>query len=416
MTGRDDRAGELETLTGGRLAQNLMHFTRILRAAGLPVGSGHLLDAVQAVQAAGIGDRRDFYWTLHAVYVTSHAQTPLFDQTFHVFWRKPALMQQMLAHMLPEIAVPMEDKSPAAAASRVAEALFGDASSKQPEQQRELLEVEARLTYSPDEVFRTKDFEQMTVEETVLAKRAIARLDLSRIEYPTRRFRPDPRGARIDMRRTLRSSLRGGGSVISLQRRTRIRRRPPIVALCDISGSMAQYSRILLHFLHALSGEYERLSCFVFGTRLTNVTRLLQDRDVDDALAQVSDAVGDWSGGTRIGECLRRFNVDWSRRLLGQGAVVLLITDGLDRDAGEGLDAEMGRLHRSCRHLIWLNPLLRYDGFEPKAAGVRAMLPHVDEFRPVHNLASLEELAAALSDPHMDKRQWRQTGQTAARS
>ncbi|MBT5415443.1 MAG: VWA domain-containing protein, partial [Rhodospirillaceae bacterium] len=205
-----------------------------------------------------------------------------------------------------------------------------------------------------------------------------------------------PSASRIDMRASLRASLRSGGAEIPLHRRRPRRRRPPLVILCDISGSMSRYSRMMIHFLHAVTNDRDRVHTFVFGTRLTSITRHLRLRDVDEALEKVGGSVQDWDGGTRIGHCLHEFNAVWSRRVLGQGAVVLLITDGLDRDAGEGLEGEIERLHKSCRRLIWLNPLLRYDEFQPKSLGMRAILPHVDDFRSIHNLESLEHLAAAL--------------------
>jgi uncharacterized protein with von Willebrand factor type A (vWA) domain len=227
----------------------------------------------------------------------------------------------------------------------------------------------------------------------------LARLRLPLPEPPTRRYQPSPSGRRIDLRATLRQSVRAGGHLLALERRKPRRRPPPLVVLCDISGSMGRYSRMLLHFLHAVTNDRDRVHSFLFGTRLTNITRQLRTRDIDLALDRVGQAVQDWSGGTRIGAALHEFNRVWSRRVLGQGAVVLLITDGLDRDAGDGLGHEMERLHQSCRRLVWLNPLLRWDGFAPKSSGIRAMLPHVDEFRPVHNLASLAALASALSAP-----------------
>ena len=209
----------------------------------------------------------------------------------------------------------------------------------------------------------------------------------------------------------MQKSLRGGGDGIDLQYRKRKTRPPPLVVLCDISGSMERYARMLLHFMHALTSDRDRVSTFLFGTRLTNVTRFLRDKEVDRALAKIGSKVEDWSGGTRIGASLEDFNRYWSRRVLGQGAVVLLITDGLDREAAAGVEEQMERLHRSCRRLIWLNPLLRYDAFEPKSSGARAILPHVDDFRPVHNLDSLSELAGALSatDVSLQKgmREWR---------
>ena len=197
----------------------------------------------------------------------------------------------------------------------------------------------------------------------------------------------------------MRAALRSGSDTIPLRWKQPRRRHPPLVVICDISGSMSRYSRMLLHFMHAITNDRDRVHTFLFGTRLTNVTRYLRHKDIDVALAKVTNAVEDWSGGTRIGESLSDFNRQWTRRVLGQGAVVILISDGLDRDAGRGLTEEMDRLHKSCRRLIWLNPLLRFEGFEPKSQGIRAILPHVDDFRPVHNLLSLGELIEALSRP-----------------
>jgi uncharacterized protein with von Willebrand factor type A (vWA) domain len=211
-----------------------------------------------------------------------------------------------------------------------------------------------------------------------------------------RRTAPAPHGSVVDLRATLRSMTGAAGTAAPLEMRARRRETPPLVVLTDISGSMDRYSRMLLHFLHAVTNDRHRVHVLVFGTRLTNITRHLRHRDVDVALARVSGAVADWSGGTRIGASLADFNRRWSRRLLGQNAVVLLISDGLDADAGAGLDLEMARLARSCSRLVWLNPLLGYPRFEPRAAGVKAMLPHVDEFLPAHNLLSLVDLGRAL--------------------
>jgi uncharacterized protein with von Willebrand factor type A (vWA) domain len=252
------------------------------------------------------------------------------------------------------------------------------------------------------EVLRTRDFEQMSASEIERAKRLIAELTLAQREFPTRRFADAKRGTRLALRATLRASLRGGGRGLVLRFRRRKTRAPVLVVLCDISGSMERYARVLLHFVHALSSQRDRVYAFLFGTRLTPVSRELAAKDVDVALAKVGKKATDWSGGTRIAASLAEFNRRWARRLLPSGAIVLLVTDGLEvggaRTEGRGLAFEMDRLHRSCRRLVWLNPLLRYAGFEPRAAGIRAMLPHVDEHRPCHDLASLEALAAALSE------------------
>lgn len=384
--------------SGGRLAENVMHFARVLRRAGLPIGPNKVLDALHALQITGLRRRDDFYWTLHAVFVDRHDQQPLFDQAFQVFWRDPKLLDRMMQLLLPQ--APAAGTPEAEPPMRLAEALAsGQEPPPPPEQddEGEETEIEATLTFSAEERLQTMDFESMTTAEQADARRAIARLRMPVRPLTTRRTRPDPRGRMLDMRATMRSSLRQGGGAIALRRRTRVRRNPPLVVLCDISGSMAQYSRMFLHFLHAVTRDQDRVHTFLFGTHLTNVTRHLRLRDVDEALASTGRAVTDWAGGTRIGACLHEFNYRWGRRVLGQGATVLLVTDGLDREAGEGVAREMALLHRSARRLIWLNPLLRWSGFEAKAGGVRAILPHVDEFRPVHNIRSLVELADALA-------------------
>ncbi len=380
----------------GALADNVMHFGRVLRAAGLPVGPGKVIDAIRAVATVGITNRQDFYWTLHAVFVNRRDQRELFDQAFHVFWRNPRILERLMQVVLPSVDTG-EDQQQEELSRRVAEALQTIGEQQAPEPQEPDVQYDAVMTWSDSEVLQEMDFEKMSAAEIERAKAAIARMRLPIMETPTRRFRANPAGPRADMRATIRKALRGNTDVIMLQRRTRRTRRPPLVIVCDISGSMSRYSRMLLHFMHAMTNDRDRVHTFLFGTRLTNITRHLRHKDVDVALAKVGEAAEDWSGGTRIGHCLHDFNRNWSRRVLAQGAVVLLITDGLDRDGGEGLSDEIERLHKSCRRLIWLNPLLRYDGFAPKSQGIRTMLPHVDDFRTIHNLDSLADLTAALS-------------------
>jgi uncharacterized protein with von Willebrand factor type A (vWA) domain len=382
----------------GALVPNLLHFSRLLRAAGLPIGTGRIIEALRALAAVGIHRRDDFYWTLHSVFVNRKDQHDLFDQTFRSFWKQPENGVPLSLKLLPESRVPAES-SATAPSRRVREASApGMQTRRASPGAGKRMEADVIMTYSDRERLRERDFEEMSADEVRRARDIIAQIRMPIPEVKTRRFRLDRAGARIDMRATLTASVRAGTAGIPLRWRAPRRRPPPLVILCDISGSMERYSRMLLHFMHALTSDRDRIHCFVFGTRLTNITRQLRSRDVDEALSRVGRAARDWSGGTRIGECLEIFNRLWSRRVLAQGAVVLLITDGLDRDAGHGLARQMQRLHRSCRRLIWLNPLLRYEGFEPRAVGVRKMLPHVDDFRPVHNLQSLEELAHALSE------------------
>jgi uncharacterized protein with von Willebrand factor type A (vWA) domain len=397
----------------GKLAGNIMHFARVLREAGLPVGPGSVLDALDAALSGTLTRREDFYWTLHTIFVKRRDHKELFDQAFHVFWKKPKMLEQLMQLMLHQVARKGDERSRQSGFRRLAEAMFDqqEARSVQAHPSDEV-EIDASFTASAEEVLRSKDFEQMTVAEQAEARAAIARLRLHRPRTLTRRFESAPRGPVIDMRRTLRASLRAGGDIIDLERRRRRYREPPLVALCDISGSCSNYSRMFLHFLHALTNDRDRVSVFLFGTRLTHVTRELQRRDVDEAMVKVSAAVKDWSGGTRIGTSLRDFNYHWARRVLTQGAHVLLMTDGLEREDLALLAHEMQRLRRQTKHIVWMNPLLRYDGFKALAGGIRAMMPYVDEFRPVHNLASLADLAGALAgraSPEHDPRGWLST-------
>ena len=385
--------GQRMTESSGKLADNILYFARALRAAGMPVGPGSVLDALTALQVAQVGNRDDVYWTLHAVFVKRREHSILFDQAFRIFFRRRGLMEKMLAAMLPET-LPSAPRPPEAGAQRIQDALF--AGMNQPERE-EQLEIDARLTVSDREVLQKKDFAQMTAAEIAQAKDAIARLALPFELVRTRRLAPSRHGHIIDVRRTLRASMKAGGAVIDLKYVGPRQKEPPIVALLDISGSMSQYTRLFLHFLHAVTEREKRVTTFLFGTRLTNVTRSIRQRDPDEALAACGANVADWAGGTRIATSLAEFNKRWARRVLGQGAVVLLITDGLERDADDTLSFEMDRLHRSCRRLIWLNPLLRFEGFEPRAKGVRTILPHVDELRPIHNLDAMRDLVRALS-------------------
>ncbi|KAF0232019.1 MAG: VWA containing CoxE family [Beijerinckiaceae bacterium] len=392
---------------GGHLAENIAYFGRALRTAGMSVGPGAMLDAVEAVETIGIGHRDEFRAALEAVFVKRRQDAEMFDQAFRLFWRRRALLEKMMATMMP--IAPGDPSNREEALRRITEALFAD---RKPEEapERERIDVDSRLTVSDIEVFRARDFDQMSAAELAEAKKAIARLEMPLTFVKTRRFLADPHGHRADPRAAMRASLRAGGDAFELKFRARAEKVPPLVALCDISGSMSQYSRIFLHFLHALAQSGRRVSAFTFATELTNVSHALRaTKDPDIAIRSASKEVRDWDGGTRIGATLEAYNKRWARRTLSGGAIVLLITDGLERDVRPDLERELARLKRSCRRLIWLNPLLRFDGFEAKAAGIRAMLPHVDEFRTLHNLNSIADLCGALSasgSPAADPRRY----------
>ncbi|WP_170586467.1 vWA domain-containing protein [Ruegeria arenilitoris] len=390
-----------------KLAQNITHFARALRKAGLPIGPGRVVDAIRAVQAAGFTRKQDFYWTLHACFVNRPEHRTVFSQIFRLYWRDPRYLEHMMSMMLPAIRGVQEERMAEAGEKRAAEALLDGVERDEPkgvEQDGESeIEIDATQTASSEERLRSLDFEQMSTAETAQAKRILARLKLPVDPIASRRGQASHLGQRIDRARTLRAAMRQGGEMHQIALVKPKPRWPNLIALCDISGSMSQYSRIILHFLHTVSNAkgagWAKVHAFTFGTRLTNITRHLHQRDVDAALAAAGAEAQDWEGGTRIGECLHQFNRDWSRRVMGQGAVVLLITDGLERGDPDLLEKEIERLHLSARRLIWLNPLLRWDGFAPKAQGVATMLPHVDSFRAGHSIASLEDLAAVISRP-----------------
>jgi hypothetical protein len=376
-----------------------MQFAHLLRRAGLPVGPAETLAAQEALTAIDLGGREEVRAALRAAMTHRREHREVFDHAFALFWRDPAAAQQQAVMALMDGQKKQAERRPPPASRRVAEAMAPAREGRPRDQEPPPPELDMTLTVSERERLAQMDFEAMSAAEISNAKAEIRRLHLPLDLRRTRRRRPDEAGPFTDLRATIRGSLRQGGEILRISRSARTERPPPLVVLCDISGSMARYAQLLLHFLHAVANDRERVAVFLFGTRLTNITRALRHRDPEVAFQMVAHLVPDWSGGTRIGESLAEFNRKWARRVLAQGAVVLLVTDGLDREGARGLAENMDRLHRSCARLIWLNPLLRWDGFEPKSQGIRAMLPHVDEFRPVHNLASLRSLITALSRP-----------------
>jgi uncharacterized protein with von Willebrand factor type A (vWA) domain len=391
----------------GRLAENVLHFSRLLRQAGLPLGTDRPLLALEALAVAGIPSRGELRSVLEACLIDRIEHRALFRQAFEFFWRDPTRLGEPHA-ALPLPHVPARRAPPGRAVSRrLAAALWPKRSEMRPGPQPPGPQgLEVAPSVSDRERLHRADFETLSAAEWAAATAAVAALAPLLARTPSRRDRPAASGSRLDLKRLLRESARHGGESATLPRRSRRLRPARIVALIDVSGSMSRYSRMFLHFLHALANPRGRSvhlgglrsAAFVFGTRLTPVTRDLAARDADEAVARVSRRVEDWSGGTRIGACLGEFNRSWAKRLPLSSSTVLLVTDGLERTDSTRLELEAARLARSCRRLIWLNPLLRYDGFEPKARGMRALLPHADLFLPIHNLESLERLAAALAE------------------
>ena len=383
-----------------------MHFARVLRTAGLPVGTDRVQTALQALQVAGLESKREFHSVLSACLLDRVEHRELFDQAFVLFWRDPDLMGRMRAMMLPKVRLQPGALPEPPQNHRLGDALFpGGPQGPQNEPQQDQIEIDAQLTWNDRELLRKADFDTMTADEWQEAKRLLNQLPLLVDWLPTRRQHPAGHPGRPDWRATMAAMARHGGELHGGLRWRAPRDKPaPLVVLADISGSMSRYSRMLLHFAHGLGQAGgragSRVESFVFGTRLTRTTRLLRSRDPDIAVAQVVRAVEDWSGGTRITTSLHEFNQRWARRVLSGRATVLLISDGLEHGDTRALSFEMERLHKSCRRLVWLNPLLRFDKFEPRAGGIKAMLPHVDRFVPTHNLDSLANLVQVLQSPN----------------
>jgi uncharacterized protein len=379
------------------IAENIVHFARVLRRAGLRVGPDRVLAAIEAVEVVGLARRDDVHAALSAVMLERREQQVLFDAAFAVFWRDPKLLEQLMYLLLPKVSGRGEKHRPTRS-NRLADALAAQREAAQAREEQKAapdeITFETTFTFSERERLQTADFETMTAAEFDRAKKLAEQAPLPVQPVRQRRHARAASGT-IDLSATLRQMARQPLALVP--RYTRPNKvLPPLVVLLDVSGSMDRYARLFLHYAHGLTRRHLRVHTFTFGTRLSNITRCLAHRDPDVALAQAGQQVEDWQGGTRIGACLDDFNRHWARRVLGGNAAVMLVTDGLDRDDGGRLAEAAARLHRLAHQVVWLNPLLRFDGFEPKAAGVRALLPHVDRLLPIHNLASLADLGRAL--------------------
>ncbi len=389
------------TTLPSHLADNVMHFGRVLRQAGMPVPTDRIQLALTALPVAGLQSKHDFHDTLAACFIDRVEHIELFEQAFYLFWRDPDLAGRMMALMLPKVQAKTEAPS-VPENRRLGDALFPHQPHAPQPPPPEKIEVDATLTWNERELLQKADFETMSADEWRDAQRLLHQMALLFEPITTRRSQRAAQPGRLDGRATLQALARHGGELWQMRWTKPREQAAPLVVLADISGSMSRYSRMLLHFTHALGHADARVESFVFGTRLTRTTRALRQKDPDVAVARVVRDVQDWSGGTRITACLHEFNQHWARRVLSGRATVLLISDGLENGTPddprcEHLDFEMERLHKSCRKLIWLNPLLRFDNFQPRAAGIKAMLPHADLFLPAHNLQSLRELGQVLA-------------------
>jgi len=384
-------------------ADNVVHFARILRNAGIPVGPDRVLAALEAIEAVGVGRRDDVHAALSAVMLDRHEQQALFDDAFAAFWRDPKLLERMMAELLPKISGRREMQKERS--QRLADALAAPppaAAGARREGADDQVEFETAFTFSDRERLQRADFESMTAAEFELAKKLAEEVPLPFAPVRRRRHEASARGV-VDLRATMLAMARQPETLVPRFSRPRSEL-PTIVVLLDISGSMDRYARLMLHYVHGLTRRYLKVHTLTFGTRLTNITRSLRHRDPDLALALASAQVQDWKGGTRIASWLDDFNHHWARRLLGANAALLLVTDGLDRDEHGELTRAAAQLRLFARQIVWLNPLLRFEKFEPRAGGVRALLPFVDRFLPVHNLASLADLATVLREARTPRR------------
>ena len=383
-----------EVLKGNKLVKNILHFARLLRATGIPVSTDKIVLALRALASVPIDNRDDVFHTLHTVFLGNQSQSVLFSSAFDIFWSLvPSLLNK-------EIEISEFNDHPAQNTAeivprRLSSIVFDSDDYTQLIQKRVPNKANLKESSSRLEILRSRDFTDMSNDELEMVRNAMPFIELPSIL--TRRFKSNKTGKVIDMRNTLRNSI-SSSNLINLKFKKLVCKDPGLVILCDISGSMESYARIMLYFFHGVSNKLSNVSTFLFGTRLTNVTHYFKSRDPDEALKKIGGFVKDWHGGTQIGSAITYFNKFWARRTLGQGSIVILITDGLDRDGGAGLAKQMQKLQKSCSKLIWLNPLLGYDGFEAKSVGIKAMLPHVDEFQSCHNLNSLISLAKLISE------------------
>ena len=387
-----------------RLHDAITVFGRFLRQAGCHVGTGEIMSAVEASSKIDPSNREDFRQALKACFITNHKMIPLFDQLFDLYWRNPDRIENVSEILrklyesrlsLAELAS-MKDQVKELYSKRV-EAF----KEKKGDEDGEEKQFDVFL-YSPQEILRKKRFDAYTNDEYEEAKKFITRWTWEFGERKLRRLQKGRKPYRLNIRNTIRNNIFPAQDFIELDWKKRKTKQRPLVVLTDISGSMDHYSRILLHFIFTVHSINKHLEAFTFGTRLSRITHYLRKKDANDALELINESVKDWSGGTKIGETLETFNHMWARRVLSGGAVVLIISDGWDTGNIELLSKESGRLHRSCHRLIWLNPNLGYEDFQPLTQGIQAILPHVDDFLPIHNLNSLIDLVNILSN--LDKR------------
>ncbi len=373
-----------------KLLENILRFIRLLRNSGVKIGNQSSIDALNSIKILKIGNRNEFYWALHSNLIYKNEDTEVFDQCFHLFWQNPKILQQMFNLLLPQIGTQKAPKTDKKQLKRISDNIQKQNNDINIEKKDEIV-FNSQMSWSNKSALNTKDFEMMSLEEIHQAEKEIRKFLIKSKTQISRRWKKNDQSSKISTKYTIKKSAKNNG-VIQLAFKERIKKFRPLVILIDISGSMENYSRIMLFLSHILIQQHKDIEVFTFGTKLTRITKFLKNKDVDLSLDKIGKFVGDWAAGTKITSSIKDFNFKWSRRILTQNQTLLLITDGLERDDNQNLDFEVNRLSLFTGNIIWLNPLLRYKQFEPKIKSIKAILRHVDKHVPIHDINSIRNL------------------------
>jgi uncharacterized protein with von Willebrand factor type A (vWA) domain len=378
-----------------KLLDNILRFIRLLRKSGVKVGNRSSIDTLKSIKILKIGNRKEFYWALFSNLINRNEDKEIFDQCFYLFWQNPKIMEQMFNLLLPQIGNQRAPENKKEKTVKRINDLIQKPSIDKKEDQKDEVVFDAQMSWSNKSTIKSKDFEMMSLDEINIAKQEIKKLLINFNKDKTRRWNKLDNGMKISPKETIKKGLKNNG-LINLVYKTRLKKNKPLVILIDISGSMESYSRIMLFFSHLLLEQHKNIEVFIFGTKLTKITKLLNNEDVDFALDKIGVSVTDWSGGTKIASSIHEFNQKWAKRTLTHNQTLLLISDGLERDDENNLATEIKRLSMFTSDLIWLNPLLRYKDFEPKVKSIQTILKRVDRFIPIHNVNSIKHLVEKI--------------------
>ena len=373
-----------------KLLDNILRFIRLLRKSGVKIGNQSSIDALKGIKILKIGSRKEFYWSLHTTLINRNEDKEIFDQCFYLFWQNPKIMEQVFNLLIPQIGTQKSPENPKKQLKRISENL-GKKNIDLEKNQKDEIIFDSQMSWSNKSSINSKDFEMMSLSELKEAEEVIKKLLIKSKNQLTRRWKSKDNGIKISYKNTIKKSIQNNG-IIKLGYRSQLKKSKSLVILIDISGSMESYSRIMLFFSHLLMQQQNDIEVFTFGTSLTRITRLLKNKDIDFSLNKIGNFVTDWAAGTKITSSINDFNLNWSRRILTQNQSLILISDGLERDQTKNLDFEINRLSMFAKNIIWLNPLLRYEKFEPKVASIKTILKYVNKIVPIHNINSIDKL------------------------